>query len=196
MEAYIGEIRLFAGHFEPQGWKFCHGQILTVNRYQALYSLIGTTYGGDGRSTFALPDFRGRVPVCQGQSGGNKNYQNGEYGGSENTVLTAKQIPSHNHNAELSETSMALYASEEKATSNTPTSNSCLAQGTFQNQIEAPFYRDQHTSENFVKIKGPRLTSSSAASTTTGTNTPLPNMMPTIAIHYIIAMEGIFPTRR
>src|SRR5262245_15914919 len=96
MAPYVGEIRMFAGNFAPVGWMFCEGQLLPVSEYETLFQLIGTTYGGDGQSTFALPDLQSRVPIHQG-SGGGSSYQLGEAAGVESVTLTMSQIPIHNH---------------------------------------------------------------------------------------------------
>src|ERR671934_1375449 len=93
-QPFIGEIRMFAGNFAPAGWAFCNGQLLAISENDALFNLIGTTYGGDGQSTFALPDLRSRVPIHQGNS-----HVLGEMGGVETVTLTTNQIPSHTHTA-------------------------------------------------------------------------------------------------
>lgn len=100
-EAFLGEIRMFAGNFAPRGWAFCDGQIVSIQQNPALFSLLGTMYGGDGRSTFALPDLRSRVPVHAGQGAGLSNIQQGEKGGTESYTLTTAQLPSHNHGTKL-----------------------------------------------------------------------------------------------
>jgi microcystin-dependent protein len=91
-QPYVGEIRMFAGNFAPAGWMFCEGQLLPISEYETLFNLIGTTYGGDGQSTFALPDLRGRIPIHQGNS-----FILAETGGAEEITLTVNQIPSHGH---------------------------------------------------------------------------------------------------
>src|ERR1700745_1125064 len=96
-QPYVGEIRMFAGNFAPAGWMFCEGQLLPISEYEPLFNLIGTTYGGDGQSTFALPDLRGRVPVHMGTGGGLSTYTIGESGGVESVTLNQQQIPVHNH---------------------------------------------------------------------------------------------------
>src|SRR5438309_4954850 len=97
-QPYVGEIRMFAGNFAPAGWMFCEGQLLPISEYETLFQLIGTTYGGDGQSTFALPDLRGRVPIHQG-SNGTSTYNLAENGGVETVTLTTNQIPGHTHPA-------------------------------------------------------------------------------------------------
>src|SRR3954454_18083876 len=96
-DQYIGEIRAFAFNFAPLGWAFCEGQLLPINQNQALFSLLGTTYGGDGRTTFALPDLRGRVPISSGQGPGLQNYDLGQTGGEETVTLTGNQVGAHSH---------------------------------------------------------------------------------------------------
>lgn len=99
---YVGEIRLFAGNFAPQGWALCQGQLLSIAENEVLFNLIGTTYGGDGISVFALPDLRGRVPVHVGSGPGLSTRQLGESGGSETVALAAAQLPQHRHHARAS----------------------------------------------------------------------------------------------
>src|ERR671921_268521 len=114
-QPYVGEIRMFAGNFAPAGWMFCEGQLLPISENETLFQLIGTTYGGDGQSTFALPDLQGRVPIHMGSGPGvSQTYQIGEAGGVEQVTLTTAQIPAHNH---------AWLASTGGGTSNTPQDN-------------------------------------------------------------------------
>src|SRR5213075_1703642 len=96
-QPYVGEIRMFAGNFAPAGWMFCDGQLLPISENETLFQLIGTTYGGDGESTFALPDLRGRIPIHQGTGTDGTTYTLAEAGGVESVTLTTNQIPSHTH---------------------------------------------------------------------------------------------------
>src|SRR2546422_4925323 len=98
-QPYVGEIRMFAGNFAPAGWMFCEGQLLPISENETLFQLIGTTYGGDGQSTFALPDLRGRVPLHMGQGSGLSNRQLAENGGTESVTLTTQQLAGHTHPA-------------------------------------------------------------------------------------------------
>ena len=100
MDPYIGQITLVAFNFAPVGWAFCNGQLLPIDQNTALFQLIGTTYGGDGQTTFALPDLRSRIPLHQGQGSGTSNYTIGQIGGSEQVTLTSDQVPSHTHQAQ------------------------------------------------------------------------------------------------
>src|SRR3712207_483459 len=114
MPPYIGEIRMFGGNFAPVGWAFCEGQTLPISENDALFTLIGTTYGGDGEETFNLPDLQGRIPVHQGTGPGLSSYVIGEAAGVESVTLTTQQIPVHNH---------AFIASTATGTQNTPVNN-------------------------------------------------------------------------
>ena len=98
-EPFVGEIRMFAGNFAPQGWAFCDGQLLSVNQNDALFSLLGTIYGGDGRTTFGLPDLRGRLPMHAGTGPGLSPQRMGSMGGQENVTLTVNEMPAHSHSA-------------------------------------------------------------------------------------------------
>jgi microcystin-dependent protein len=121
-QPYVGEIRMFAGNFAPAGWMFCEGQLLPISENETLFQVIGTTYGGDGQSTFALPDLRGRIPIHQGSG-----FTVGETGGAEEITLTVNQIPAHTH---------ALLASTTTATQETPSGN-------LTGQGEVPLYGDE-----------------------------------------------------
>lgn len=110
-QPYVGEIRMFAGNFAPAGWEFCEGQLLPISEYETLFNLIGTTYGGDGQETFALPDLRGRIPIHFGASPSGITYQLAETGGAEEVTLTTQQIPAHSH---------PLFASNDNNSSPSP----------------------------------------------------------------------------
>jgi len=174
-QPYVGEIRLFAGNFNPNGWMFCNGATLPISEYETLFQLIGTTYGGDGESTFNLPDLQGRLPVHQGTGSGLSTYIIGETGGVEEVTLTAQQTPIHNH------TPMTTGAA---GTAATPLSN-CFADcnATQSNAYFTPFDGAQPQ----VGLKG-------ATVQTTGGSQPHNNIQPTLAISYIISLFGIFPS--
>jgi microcystin-dependent protein len=165
MEAYIGQIILFAGNFAPKNWAFCDGRLLPISQNTALFSLLGTTYGGDGRSTFALPDLRGRAPIHASGS-----HPLGAVSGTETVSLTGTQIPAHGHSPQIA-------ASNEAAGANRPAGN-ILAEGT---HFSAPTAAD-------AALGG---TSCSIA----GGNQPHNNMEPFLAVNYIICLYGIFPAR-
>ncbi|WP_413174276.1 phage tail protein [Anabaena azotica] len=168
-EPFIAEIRMFAGNFAPRGWAFCNGQILSISQNTALFALIGTTYGGNGQTTFALPDLRGRTPIHAGQGPGLTPRTLGEAGGTEAVTLISSQIPAHNH---------SLLAVSTAATSGDPGQN-LLAQ-----------------SRGSVYAAGsPSATMNPAAIGIAGGSQPHNNMQPFLTVNYIIALEGIFPSR-
>lgn len=171
-EPYLGQIMLVGFNFAPRGWALCDGQILPINQNQALYSLIGTTYGGDGRTTFALPDLRSRVPLHQGSGPGLDSYTLGEKTGVETVTLTTAQLPSHTHTA---------YCYSDSADAITPVQKVWASE-----QSQAfPVYSDQTPDQT---MNGNSLTHS-------GGSLPHTNLQPYIAVYFCIAMQGIFPPR-
>lgn len=165
-QPYIGEIRLFAGNFAPAGWMFCEGQLLPISENETLFQLIGTTYGGDGQSTFALPDMRGRLPIHQGNG-----FILAETGGVEEITLTANQIPSHNHQ---------MLASTQPATTSVP-------QGAVFAEPEVDLYNDEGGT--------PDTALHAASIGAVGGNQPHTNMQPYLCVNYIISLFGIFPSQ-
>jgi len=176
-EAFIGEIRLFGGTFAPVDWNFCDGSQMSIANYQALYSIIGTAYGGDGVTTFNLPDLRGRLPIATGTGNGLAPIILGEVLGSESVTLTSQQMPAHNH--------LVMASTTSAATTNTPGTG--VSFGTVEQTLD--FYVDTtqgtpNGSSNF----------STNAISYQGGNQPHENRMPCQAINYIICLNGIFPT--
>ncbi|RYD14698.1 MAG: phage tail protein [Lysobacteraceae bacterium] len=169
-EPFLGEIQMVGFNFAPRGWAFCHGSLLSIAQNDALYALLGTTYGGDGQVTFALPDLRGRIPIAQGQGPGLTNRVVGQLGGTETVTLGAQQMPAHQHQ-------MAVAAIGTRTPA--PGGN-LLASG------EADIY-----SRNAGPTVGLAATQLSAA----GSSLPHENMQPVLAVNFIIALEGIFPSR-
>lgn len=164
-QPYVGEIRMFGGNFAPAGWAFCDGQLLPISENETLFQLIGTTYGGDGQSTFALPDLRSRVPLHQGNG-----FILAETGGAEEITLTVNQIPAHSH---------ALLASSGNAGGQAP-QNSVLAQPS-----NVDLYRPAAT---------PNATMAANAVSATGGSQPHSNLQPYLGISFIISLFGIFPS--
>jgi len=164
-QPYLGEIRMFAGNFAPAGWMFCEGQLLAISENETLFNLIGTTYGGDGQSTFALPDLSGRLPIHFGNG-----FTLAEIGGVETVTLTVSQIPAHGH---------ALLASTQNALSAQPT-NQMLGQPT---TIDA--YR--------VAVPNANLAPTSIGST--GGSQPHDNRQPFLCVSFIISLFGPFPSQ-
>ena len=161
---YVGEIRLFAGNFAPVGWALCNGQLLPIAENDVLFALIGTTYGGDGQETFAMPDLRGRVPIHMGQG-----YVIGEQAGGEQVTLTIQQIPNHNH---------SFLASGDVALSPDPSGN-LVAEPPSLNL----FFGDVATTALHPLSIQP-----------VGGTQPHDNMQPYICLNFIISLFGIFPT--
>jgi len=168
-DPYVGEIRLFAGNFAPQGWAFCDGQLLSIATNEVLFDLIGTTYGGDGQTTYALPDLRGRVPVHLG-SNGQSSYVPGQSGGVESVTLTTGQTPAHTH---------AMYAS---------TSPASIAHGPSE-------VLGSSTAMNLYGTGTPNMAMDPNALIPVGGNQSHENMPPFVALNYIISMFGIFPSQ-
>ena len=165
-QPYVGEIRMFAGNFAPAGWMFCEGQLLPIAENETLFQLIGTTYGGDGESTFALPDLQGRIPIHQGNG-----FTMAETGGAEEITLTVQQIPAHSH---------ALLATQDTATSTSP-NNNVLAAST--GATVSPYGSD-----------APLTTLSPEELTPVGGSQPHTNFQPYLCIDFIISLFGIFPS--
>lgn len=178
MEGYIGEIRMFGGNFAPGYWNFCDGSLQSIANNTALFSIIGTTYGGDGVQTFALPDFRGRVPVGAGQGPGLPSYNLGQTAGSENVTLTNATMPMHIHPTQLS---MSIPAYSEAGNSGDPT-GALLAGLT-------NAYTTQPTDSTLAMFQ------SNVTLQPVGSSVPFSVMQPYLALNYIICMEGIYPSR-
>jgi len=169
MTPFVGEIRMFAGNFPPAGWMFCEGQLIPISENETLFNLIGTTYGGDGQSTFALPDLRGRLPLHMGTGPGGTTYQLAETGGAESVTLTTQQIPQHAH---------ALLASTSTGTQNAPTNNVTAASPSVTLYIgDAP---DSNLAAN--------------ALSPAGGSQPHENLQPYLCIDFIISLYGIYPS--
>lgn len=173
MESFIGDIRLFAGTFAPRGWMLCNGAVLSISEYETLFALIGTTYGGDGQSTFALPDLRGRVPVGQGQGPGMTNRVIGQAYGSENVTLLPNQMPQHTHTLNAS---TATAASAQAA-------GRLFAQTGSDKLYGPPPGTDPQPQGMAAGAVAPA-----------GGGQPHANLMPSMAINYIIAVEGVYPS--
>ncbi|TWB20398.1 microcystin-dependent protein [Nitrospirillum amazonense] len=179
-ECFLGEIRIFAGTYVPKDWAACDGTALAISQNQALFALIVTTYGGNGVTTFNLPDYRGRTPIGQGQGTGLSNRVLGQNGGTETVTLTQNNIPAHTH---------PFYASTIAATATTVSGN-MIAQNTGAS-VNGPYTADP------AGTIGQLYTTfiQDALGTTGGAALPHANMMPFIALEYIIAIQGIYPSR-
>lgn len=174
-EPFLGEIRMFAGNFAPRGWAFCNGQILPIAQNTALFSILGTTYGGNGQTTFALPNLQGQVPVQWGSAPGGSSYSLGQTGGSENVTLLIGQVPAHSHPVNASNT-----ASTPSVVGAVPATIPAPRGGTATNSYAAS---GDGTTMN-PQMVGPA-----------GGSQPHANMQPYLCVSFIIALNGIFPSR-
>ncbi|MFT6458045.1 phage tail protein [Pseudophaeobacter arcticus] len=169
-EPFVGEIRMFAGNFAPRGWAFCDGQLLAVSQNDALFSLLGTIYGGDGRTTFGLPDVRGRLPIHAGHGPGLSERRLGSKGGAEKETLTVNQLASHPHN---------FIASTQTATSSSPEGQVLAA------DVGVAYLANETQDTSMANDMV----------THTGGSRSHTNLMPAICIHFIIALFGVYPSR-
>ncbi len=179
MDPFIGQIIMFGGNFAPRGWAFCNGQLLAIAQNTALFSILGTIYGGDGRTTFGLPELRGRVAVHAGGSSGPglTNRPLGSRGGSETNTLTTSQLPSHNHTA-------TMRAESAPGSTGNPTGNLLGVITTGANIYAPP-----------VPATEVSMSSDSIVVNNTGGGQSVNNMQPYTAVNYIIALVGTFPSR-
>ena len=172
MDPFLGQIVMFGGNFAPRGWALCDGQLLPISSYSALFSILGTTYGGDGRTTFALPDLRGRAPLHAGHRPGLSTRTLGQKSGAELNYLNVTQLPAHNHTA-----STALPVSSGPGDTTSPVG-------------AAPAETD---SDNYGVADDNNTATVTVGNT--GGNQPVNNMQPFLAVNYIIALQGTYPSR-
>ena len=169
-EPFVGEIRMFAGNFAPRGWAFCDGQLMAVSQNDALFSLLGTIYGGDGRTSFGLPDLRGRIPVHAGQGPGLSSRRLGEKGGAEAVTVTVAQLPTHNHTMQISTEIAGRSAPQDNVLGSS-------------------------TNIDFYTGDAPDQTMSSSVVSPVGGSRSHSNLMPFLCVNFIIALFGIYPSR-
>ncbi len=174
---YIGEIRMVGFSFAPAGWALCNGQLMPISGNDALYNLIGTTYGGDGVTTFALPDIQSRFPVHQGQGAGLSNYVIGETGGAETVTLTSNQIPSHRH---------GMNGLNLPATSANPSGNMVAKAAPSTGGTVIPTYAPASSAP---------VTMAAGAIAQAGGNQPHDNVPPFQVVNFVISLFGVFPTQ-
>lgn len=168
MPPFIGEIRMFAGNFAPLGWMFCEGQTLPISENDALFTLIGTMYGGDGENTFQLPNLQSRIPIHFGTGPDGTNYQQGEMSGVESVTLSGQQIPIHTH---------TMLGSSNAANTGNP-ANKVIAQS---------------PNVSYMIVSDPTVQMNPAAVTPVGGSQPHENCQPFLCINYIISLYGVFP---
>lgn len=171
-DPFVAEIRIFPFNFAPRGWAFCAGQLMPISQNTALFSLLGTTYGGDGQSTFALPDLQGNAPMFWGQGPGLSLHDLGETGGSATVSLLESEMPAHAH---------ALWAATDPADLNAPSPSRSLARST-------SGFAYQSNAAGLVALSGSALAPAGAAQ-------PHNNMMPYLTLNFCIALQGVYPPR-
>lgn len=192
MEGTIGEIRLFAGNFAPRGWQLCNGSLLPIANYEPAYVIITTMYGGDGITTFAVPDLSGRVPVHTGQGQGLPNVGIGQKGGAESHTLITTQIPNHVHGVALNNaaSSKKLNVQTALGTVAKPVADSSLA-----TRANTAALNTYNSAAPDVVLNAGALSPVNVPSPVMGGSQPHENMQPFLALNYIICLEGIFPSR-
>ena len=176
-EPYIGEISMFAGNFPIRGYAFCQGQLLSIAQNTALFSILGTTYGGNGQTTFALPDLRGRAPIGQGQGSGLSPQTLGQMAGSETVTLLSTQMPAHTHTATVTPRGVSDAGNTAVPTGAYPANTGALD-------------KEYNTSGTLVNMGAATVTVDAA-----GGSQPHNNMTPYLVIYFLIALEGLFPSR-
>ena len=178
-EGFIGEVKVFAGNFAPRSWAFCEGQLLPIAQHSALFSILGTIYGGDGRTTFGLPDLRGRTPISAGNGPGLSSYREGQHVGAEFVTLSTAEIPSHNHSA-----SAVVNANDSDGVATTPSGNA---------------WSGSSEGDNIYNSSDSGTTMASDAVQVTvnpnGGSQSHENRPPRLAMRWIICLEGTFPSR-
>jgi microcystin-dependent protein len=179
-QPYVGQILMFAGNFPPAGWMMCQGRIIPISENDTLFNLIGTTYGGDGQSTFGLPDLQGRVPVHMGTGGGLSPYFIGQAGGSESVTLTTQQIPQHNHNA-------LTFSGAPGGNSDRVTNSTFFAD-------QAATVPGGGTVYCYGTGGGSQQPMSPAIVGNAGQTQPHENIQPILTVTYIISLFGVYPT--
>jgi microcystin-dependent protein len=177
-EPFVAQITMFGFNFPPKGWAFCQGQLLPISQNTALFSLLGTTYGGDGKSNFALPNLQGLAAVNAGQGAGLSNYVEGETAGAQNVTLVTTQMPQHNHGF--------------MATTNTGTTLASTG-----NQLAHAFSGSKtvNYTGNYLSTNAPNTPLSTAALANQGSSFPHNNMQPYLTLNFCIAMQGVYPSR-
>lgn len=195
MEPFIGEIKMFGGNFAPLGWAKCDGQLLPIAQNDALFSLLGTAYGGDGRTTFGLPDLRGRVPMHEGTGPGLSNKRLGEKGGEEGVILTPRNMPAQTYTADLSTIKGKMAFTTDKGDTNTPSTGNVFAVSSVslsRSDIkDVSMYKNASTSDQTKDIS----ISGTLNIDNKGGSQGHSNMQPFLALNYIIALQGIYPSR-
>jgi microcystin-dependent protein len=180
MDFFIGQIMMFGGTFAPRDWAFCDGQLLPIAQHQALFSILGTTYGGDGRTTFALPDLRGRLPIHAGSGPGLSSRKLGSKGGDEKNTLAESQMPAHHHDVTV--TARCINAAGNVTS---PAGHVCAVDAGGSSVTYSDGTADSNMNAGAIEVQQQNK----------GANQAINNMPPYLTVNYIICLEGIFPSR-
>jgi microcystin-dependent protein len=198
MEGTIGEIRMFGGSFAPRGWQLCQGQVLPISTYDTVYTILGTTYGGDGVNTFALPGLGGRIAIGTGQGSGTSNYYLGMVTGTENVTLLTPSTPAHNHAASVTTDNVAVSATATLSAA-TSAGSSTPANCFLGTDGAGAFYTNTGTlvplASNTITVTGFTGPAATVSLAPVGGTQPHNNIQPYTTVNYIICLEGIFPSR-
>jgi microcystin-dependent protein len=178
-QPFVGQVIMFGGNFAPAGWMTCSGQLVPISEYETLFNLIGTTYGGDGQTTFGIPDLQGRVPIHNGQGSGLGSYVIGQKAGSETVTVTTPQLPSHNH---------LIGIPSAPANQSVPSSSTILAT----ESSNAPGTGNAYT---YAAAGGPQTAMVASSIGSGGGSQPHNNIQPVMAVTYCISLFGIFPSQ-
>ena len=186
MNPFMGQLMLFAGNFAPRGWAFCNGQLLSIDAYSALFSILGTTYGGDGRTTFALPDLRSRVPIHPGTGAGLPSYSLGQKVGAPTHSLTIQEMPAHNHTV----TGSVKLQVADDASDSFQANSDALGANTSNREF---IYKNNPTFNNGNELAG--MDSSGLNTANNGGGSSFNIVQPSLGVNYIIALTGSYPSR-
>ncbi|WP_020209074.1 phage tail protein [Gilvimarinus chinensis] len=191
VEPFVGEISMFGGNFEPRGWAFCNGRLLAISEHSALFSILGTIYGGDGRTSFALPDLRGRAPVGMGQGNGLQYIKQGQLAGTESVQITQSELPSHQLSATQLKATVAIPATTSSENVSAEPGNSKIMGPIAAAGRAGTLYSENSTDVTLKPFEAP-VTGDIPSG---GGGQPLPIRNPLQGINFIIALEGIYPSR-
>lgn len=198
MEGYLAEIRMFAGNFAPRGWFFCQGQLLSISQWTALFALLGTTYGGNGQTTFGLPDFRGRCGDGTGTGPGLPSVDLGEIAGTPSQTLILTNLPIHNHTATFTSTSSLNAATVDATLQNPGGTGAVLATAkdtSGRPTLATPAIYAPSGTATPAALAGLNVSGGTVTTGLTGGNQPFDNTQPYLGMNFIICAEGIFPSR-
>jgi len=194
----MGTIVAWAPNFAPQNWMYCKGQLLAISQYNALFALLGTTYGGNGTTTFQLPNLSGRTPIGAGQSPGGSTYVLGQMSGTETVTLLTTQMPAHTHIAtvgSLTVGSITIKASSQDASDHNPSATANTLASPIDSDGSQALGYNNSAPDTALNVAGSASVSGTVTNTITGGNQPFSIMQPYLAVNYIICTSGLFPPR-